>query len=250
MACSSAAPRAVARGTHPRPDVYNGGDEKRTSGLVVLMHGLGDTSAGWADVADALADALPHVKFVLPTARTQPVSLNGGASMPSWYDIVGLSDRASETCDGIDDSRAYVAGLIREHAPPGGASRVVLGGFSQGGALALYAGLQMDGEPLAGVFCLSGYLPNARAFRVAPRARSTPVWMAHGTSDEVVRYELAVDTERELRERGVASLTLSTYRGMGHHVVPEELRDLLGFVKRALPAAASDRTRETDGGGS
>ena len=74
------------------------------SGTVVLMHGLGDSGDGLADLAEMWAKKLPHVKFILPTAEQRPVTLNGGMRMNAWYDIVGLDDRASESCDGIEAS--------------------------------------------------------------------------------------------------------------------------------------------------
>ena len=72
---------------------------------VVIIHGLGDTAFGWADPVVSWMGSLPHVKFILPTAPEQPVTLNMGHAMPSWYDIKGLGERSDETCDGIEDSR-------------------------------------------------------------------------------------------------------------------------------------------------
>lgn len=76
------------------------------SATVIIMHGLGDSSEGFADVAEMFSARMPHVKFVLPTAPRQPVTLNGGASMNSWYDIAGLDDRAAESCEGLQESRS------------------------------------------------------------------------------------------------------------------------------------------------
>merc|ERR1712183_121000 len=98
-----------------------------------LLHGLGDTAAGWADAAVHFSAHLPHVKFVLPTAPVQPVTLNGGMEMPSWYDIKGLGQRSEEPCHGLDESRQKVCRLIEEELTMGVAHRrIVLGGFSQG----------------------------------------------------------------------------------------------------------------------
>ena len=84
------------------------------SGLVILMHGLGDSAEGFADVAEMWARSAPHIKFILPTAPTQPVTLNGGFPMPSWYDIVGLSERSNENCEGIEASRDTVVKIMEE----------------------------------------------------------------------------------------------------------------------------------------
>jgi predicted esterase len=96
------------------------------------MHGLGDSADGFSDVAEMFSSQLPHVKFILPTAPSSPVTLNGGMVMNSWYDIVGLDDRASETCDGLDDSRNIVNAIVQQEVALGiPHSRIVLAGFSQ-----------------------------------------------------------------------------------------------------------------------
>jgi predicted esterase len=96
------------------------------------MHGLGDSADGFADVAEMFSHRLPYVKFILPTAPSSPVTLNGGMVMNSWYDIVGLDDRAAETCDGLDESRNTVTDIIQQEVAAGiPYSRIVLAGFSQ-----------------------------------------------------------------------------------------------------------------------
>jgi len=117
------------------------------------MHGLGDSSAGWESTADMLSDQCPHIKFIVPTAPTIPITLNGGMSMPGWYDIksLGASDedlsptRVLDTCDGIEKSRAAVEAMLEAESRATGLpyNRMMLGGFSQGGALSLYTGLQV-----------------------------------------------------------------------------------------------------------
>ncbi len=107
---------------------------------VILCHGLGDTGAGWEDtVRHALAPRLPNTRFVLPTAPSQPVTINGGARMPSWYDIESLSkSRALEKCAGLPASVERLRGLVADQVAKGiPENRVALVGFSQGGALSL-----------------------------------------------------------------------------------------------------------------
>ncbi|RHY30101.1 hypothetical protein DYB32_004611 [Aphanomyces invadans] len=124
------------------------------------MHGLGDTAHGWADSILHIAQRLPHLKCVLPTAPTQPVTLNMGMAMPSWYDIRSLTDREGDPCSGIDASRERIENIIQAEIDGGiSPSRIVLGGFSQGGAMSLYTGYQLD-KALGGILVLSGYLPN------------------------------------------------------------------------------------------
>ena len=130
--------------------------EGKHTATIILMHGLGDTASGWESAAEMLSDQLPHVKFILPTAPTRPITLNMGMPMPGWYDIKTLGDtdnnsKLHDPCDGIDTSRSYILELLeKEHLGSGASdstsipySRMMLAGFSQGGALGLYTGLQV-----------------------------------------------------------------------------------------------------------
>ena len=95
-------------------------NEAEQSGLVVISHGLGDTAEGFADVAEQFASQYPWLKIILPTAPTQKVTMNMGMSMPSWYDIVGLDERSSEHCAGIEESQARIAQILqKEHEATG-----------------------------------------------------------------------------------------------------------------------------------
>ena len=191
---------------------------------------------GWADAAYQLhTSALQHVKFILPNAPTQPVTLNGGMSMPSWYDITSLDDRANQECDGIDEARAMVGELIEAELAAGTPlSRIVVGGFSQGGALALYAGLQYPGT-LAGVCCMSGYLPADHKFDLASEAKATPVAAFHGRDDPTVKIEWQRASQEKLKELGVAEYALNEYDGLGHGANMEELKDVETWLLRVLP---------------
>jgi predicted esterase len=141
-----------------------------------------------------LSSQLPWCKFVLPTAPVNPVTLNGGMRMNSWYDIVGLDERSNEGCEGIQESRSRIEAILQRERDELGLpySRMVLAGFSQGGALGLFTGLQLGGEKaeaaaaasgdekkkLAGIVVLSGYLPCDKQFRITPGLEGTPVF--HG----------------------------------------------------------------------
>ena len=162
-------------------------NEAAQSGLVVIMHGLGDTAEGFADVAEQFAEQLPHLKFVLPTAPTQPVTMNMGMPMPSWYDIVGLDERSNENCKGIEDSQARIKAILqKEHEETRlPYSRMVLAGFSQGGAMSIFTGLQLE-EQIAGIIVWSGYLPAASKLQV--KQPKTKIWHGHGTQDPLVQY--------------------------------------------------------------
>jgi len=208
------------------------------SACIVLSHGLGDTAEGWADVAEHLASKMPYIKFILPTAPTQPVSMNGGFPMPSWYDITGLDERSNENCEGISESKNTILQLLQaEHSRGLPYSRMMLAGFSQGGALSLFVGLQMPSvqQKLAGIVAMSGYLPGAKQFNLTPGLEETPVLHAHGTADPVVRFELAQKSKEFLKEKGVTNYEVKSYAGMVHSACPEEIEDIRAFIERVLP---------------
>lgn len=160
--------------------------------------------------------------------------MNMGMPMPSWYDIKGLDERANEDCRGIEESRKRIEGILEnEHASTGlPYSRMVLAGFSQGGALSLFTGLQLD-QPLAGIVVLSGYLPAAKKFQ--PKQFKVPVWHGHGSMDPMVQFSMAQKTKQRLTESGVEKYTLETFP-IPHSVSPEEIRNMFRFVSQILPA--------------
>ena len=236
-------------------------DESRHSASVILCHGLGDTADGWAEPAQYLASQLPHVKFILPTAPTQPVSLNMGMAMPSWYDIVGLDSRSNEVCSGLDESMDRILNLLEEEVetckPAVEYSRIVLAGFSQGGALALYTGMTQRrkqsavGLGLAGIVLMSGYLPRSKQFALAPGSEHTPILHCHGKEDPMVLVEGA-----EISRARVSSLVeemggnkdsyeVKLYPGLEHSVSMEELNDVASFLKRVVPPIVQ-HTSNTD----
>ena len=217
-------------------------NEANQSATIIICHGLGDTSEGFVDVAEHLSSKLPHVKFILPTAPTQKVTMNMGMSMPSWYDIVGLDKRSNEFCNGIDISQQRLMSIISSEMDAGiKRNRIVLAGFSQGGALSLYTGMQLpttDGcdEPLAGIVVMSGYLPHSSAFTISNGLEKTPIFHGHGEVDPLVRLENAEESKSTVMEKGATDYTLKTYAGLAHSVNPTEIADVLMFLQKVLPA--------------
>ncbi|KAL7581424.1 hypothetical protein ACA910_022006 [Epithemia clementina (nom. ined.)] len=208
------------------------------SALVVISHGLGDTAEGFADAAEMMAKELPYAKFILPTAPTKPVTMNMGMAMPSWYDIVGLDERSNEKCEGIEDSRQTLVQILEaEHENTGLAyNRMVLAGFSQGGALSLYTGMQLkrSEQKLAGLVIMSGYLPAASRFKITPGLETTPILHCHGTQDMLVAASLAEKSKAAVEQKGATDYQYKKYP-IAHTVSIDELRDVVNFLKEKLP---------------
>lgn len=205
--------------------------------VLILLHGLGADGHDFEPIAGELATgSLRSLRFVFPHAPVRPVTLNAGYRMRAWYDIVGLDRSSPEDEAGLRASAAAVRALVeREKLRGVPAGRIVLAGFSQGGALALHAALR-EPERLAGAVALSAYLPLASrlAAEAHPANAATPFFLAHGSLDLVVAPALGEGSRDTLRARGY-DVEWHSYP-MAHSVSPEEILDLRAFLARVLPA--------------
>jgi phospholipase/carboxylesterase len=203
---------------------------------VIWLHGLG---ADCHDFEPLVPEIVPHRerawRFVFPNAPVRPVTINGGMSMRAWYDILGFDRLTAEDTAGFRDTDARVAELIEQQIERGiPAARIVLAGFSQGGAVSLYTGLRAA-ERLAGIMALSCYLPLAAglaAERAAANA-GVPIFMAHGLDDGVLPISMGLDSREKLKALGY-SVEWHQYR-MAHSVCPPEVADIRQFLLRVLP---------------
>ncbi|EON66420.1 hypothetical protein W97_05517 [Coniosporium apollinis CBS 100218] len=182
---------------------------KRHTATVIVAHGLGDSGAGWIWLAEnwRRRNKFEEVQFIFPNAPQIPITLNFGMRMPGWYDILSLSDIAQrEDEPGIIRSCSYFHQVINQEMAKGIPSeRIVIGGFSQGGAMSLMAGLTCP-HKLGGIFGLSSYLLlQGRIKDMVPAQnpnKDTPIFMGHGDADQVVRYEWGKRTAEKLKEWG------------------------------------------------
>nr|CAH7713244.1 unnamed protein product [Callosobruchus chinensis] len=206
---------------------------KHTATLIFL-HGLGDTGQGWASAMAALRP--PHVKVICPTANTMPVTLNGGYRMPSWFDLKTLDESGPEDEPGIKAAAKQVHTLIDTEISAGiAADRIVVGGFSQGGALALYSMLTYP-KKLAGVVALSCWLPIAKTFPAAKKSPDdVPVFQCHGDCDPIVPYKWGQMTASVLKTM-LNNVDFKTYQGVGHTSSDQELMDMKQFLEKYLPS--------------
>lgn len=202
---------------------------------IIWLHGLGASGDDFAGVIPALG--LPSglaIRFIFPHAPRQPVSINNGLVMPAWYDIISARFIDGEDEEGIRASSQAISNLIQNEQARGiDSRRVILAGFSQGGAIALYCGLRYP-KPLAGIIALSTYLPLAgQALNESTTInRGLPVFLAHGTQDPVVPFSLGEQTRVLLGNHGY-SVEWHEYP-LEHNVSFEEIRDIGVWIGRSL----------------
>ncbi|MGH8651306.1 MAG: alpha/beta hydrolase [Gammaproteobacteria bacterium] len=213
---------------------------KNPSASVIWMHGLGADGSDFVPIVHDLGlDAALALRFVFPHAPMRPVTINGGAVMRAWYDVSfgdleGKSRRSDE--GGIRESQQQINALIEREGKRGvGASRIVLAGFSQGGAIALQTGLRHP-EKLAGVMALSAYLPFADSLpqEAAAANKGTPIFMAHGLYDPVVPLMMGASSMTFLAGLGY-SIEWRQYP-MPHAVCPQEIADIGAWLRKILNA--------------
>jgi len=205
---------------------------KHTATLI-FFHGLGDTGHGWAS---SLAEIKPtYVKLVCPTAPTMPVTLNSGFKMPSWFDLKGLDLSAGEDVEGIKRAASSVHSLIEEELKAGiPSTRIVIGGFSQGGALSLYSSLRTP-HTLAGVVALSCWLPLHASFPADIAGNTeTQMLLCHGDADPVVPHRWGQESASILKKLNKC-VDFRTYKGMSHSSSDKEMEDIKAFIKQTLP---------------
>ncbi len=197
-------------------------------GSVVWLHGLGADGHDFEPIIPEIG--LP-LRYVFPHAPVRPVTLNGGMEMRAWFDLYSSIRDARVDDVGIAEARAAVTALIDREVERGTpADRIVLAGFSQGGALALATGLAYP-SPLAAIVSLSAWLPPAYT-TVGPAQAKTPMFIAHGVYDQVVEASLGRATHATLVARGCAA-EWHEYP-MAHQVAAQEITDLRAFFTRVF----------------
>lgn len=202
---------------------------------ILWMHGLGADGHDFEPLVPELVDRkMPALRFVFPHAPVRPVTINNGYAMRAWYDIVGIDRRSAEDFEGIKASAAAIAGLIKNENDRGvPTNRIVLAGFSQGGAMALHLGTRHP-ETLAGIIALSCYLPLSHELEKERAAanQATPIFMAHGAQDPVVPYALGDESRRLLVSSGY-SVEWRSYP-MPHSVCEPEVADIRAFLEQRI----------------
>ena len=204
---------------------------------VIVMHGLGAAPTDFLSFVGSMdLSAIGPVRWVFPAAPIQAVTLNGGMEMPSWYDIRGMDIVSRQDEAGLRASAAEVQAVIdREVALGVPASRIILGGFSQGAVMALLTGLRAP-QRLAGLLGMSGYLALASTTEAERSAanRDVPIFLGHGRQDGVVPFAAGVAARDALVALGYA-VEWRDYP-MQHGVAPQEERDINAWMLKVLSA--------------
>lgn len=203
------------------------------SATLIFLHGLGDTGDGWLQMLSEICPS--HIKIICPHAPVAPVSLNFGMQMPSWFDIKSLSFDADEDEKGIIASSDRLKGIMAEEVAAGiPIERIVVGGFSQGGAVALHTFLSYA-EKMGGCIGLSTFLPlHAKLNETMTAAnKDTKCFLAHGNADNVVRFNFGEMT-RDLMKMHYRNISWKEYNGLGHSSSPAEMKDLKKFLDSVI----------------
>ena len=200
-------------------------------GCVLWLHGLGANGHDFEPIVPHLG--APHLRFVFPHAPNRPVTINGGMVMPAWYDITHVG-AGGQNLEHIEQTTREIRALIERERQRFPASRIVLAGFSQGGAIALHVGVRFE-EMLAGLMILSSYemFPERRG-EAHEANRRTPTLFCHGAFDPLVPAERGRAAYRALDD-GERPVEWHEY-AMAHEVCAEEIADIAAWLGRCLPA--------------
>ncbi len=200
---------------------------------IIWLHGLGADGNDFVPIAEEMNLPVP-VRYIFPHAPEQPVTINGGYVMRSWYDILATDIGSQQDAAGVRASQAEIEKFIAQERARGVcAKNIFLAGFSQGGAIALHTGLRHQ-EQLGGILALSTYLPLAETLpaEASVASKLTPIFMAHGRDDPIVPYALGKRSEAALHKQNY----VVEWRefNMPHSVCAEEVRDIQGWLTNRL----------------
>ncbi|CAH8875121.1 unnamed protein product [Trichobilharzia szidati] len=209
---------------------------KHTATLIFL-HGLGDTGHGWSD---ALRSHVPdYFKVICPHANSIPVTLNGGMQMPAWYDIYALSENARQDEAGIKEASSELGKFVDSEVKAGiPIENIVIGGFSQGGSVALYNALTGTSR-YGGVVAFSCWLPLHVKFMTSPTLltmpKDVPIFQCHGLQDCTIPFAMGKLTHELLQTFQLSKCELKSYPHLSHSSCEQEMEDLRAFLVKNIP---------------
>jgi len=207
---------------------------------IIIVHGLGDSGDGWKFLSD-LARRSPefdHINFVFPNAPTIPITANAGYEMPGWFDLFAFGKpSAKNDVEGYLKSLNLLKSYIKEQTDQGiKPERIIIGGFSQGAALALGALATLDFK-VAGFLIFSGFMPVGEKIKSLfnPTNLNTPVFQGHGDADPIISKEFADQTHDFFKDLGYKNYNYNIYPDLPHSVANEELAHAFDFIRKTIP---------------
>ncbi|CAI4622142.1 BFP_1a_G0035860.mRNA.1.CDS.1 [Saccharomyces cerevisiae] len=209
---------------------------------IIFLHGLGDTGSGWGFLAQYLQQrdpaAFQHTNFVFPNAPELHVTANGGALMPAWFDILEWDPSFSKVdSDGFMNSLNSIEKTVKQEIDKGiKPEHIIIGGFSQGAALALATSVTLPWK-IGGIVALSGFcsIPGILKQHKNGINVKTPIFHGHGDMDPVVPIGLGIKAKQFYQDScEIQNYEFKVYKGMAHSTVPDELEDLASFIKKSL----------------
>lgn len=207
--------------------------EGKPNCAVIWLHGLGASSNDFPPVVPYLGlNKDQTIRFIFPQAPNRPITINGGMEMPGWYDIKGMDISGKEDLEGMTESKSFLDSLIQQQIDLGiGSEKIIIAGFSQGGAVAYYSGIRSP-HKLGGILALSTYLPFAAVAKDEQNGANieTPIMAMHGDYDQVVPLHLGKGSTDVLSGLGYP-VEWRTYP-MQHNVIPEQLVDIGQWINR------------------
>jgi phospholipase/carboxylesterase len=210
---------------------------KNPTASVIWLHGLGADGHDFEPLVPQLVQPQDRpLRFVFPHAPVRPVTLNGGYAMRAWYDIIGIDRRSAQDEAGIRQTDQDIAQLIHHENERGiKTERIVLAGFSQGGAMTLFCGPRYP-QKLAGLLALSCYLPLAEQLAAEQSSANlrTDIFMAHGEYDNVVDMSLGQDSRLKLESCGF-TVQWRDYP-MAHSLCTPQIEDIANWLRQVLPS--------------
>lgn len=201
---------------------------------VIWLHGLGASCNDFANLLPELTlNPGARIRFIFPQAPTMPVTVNNGYEMPAWYDLLSMDVDRKFNAEHLKQASESIGKIIDEQVAAGiDSERILIAGFSQGGAVA-YDVVLNSHKPLAGLMALSTYFATSTSCAFAEENKTTPISIQHGTQDGVVLPQLADRAESVLGEQGYC---FESHRyPMAHEVCREQIADISQFINRCLP---------------
>ena len=204
---------------------------------LILLHGLGADGNDMQPIAQAITARLQtpqrNIRIHCPDAPARPVTVNGGYVMPAWFDLYSLEAHARIDIDGIEQSRQRISRLIAAELAAGILpEHIILGGFSQGGVIAIHCALHQP-QRLGGLLALSTWLPHTDLPSPSHAACQTPVFIGHGTDDDLIPLQAAHRTQTTLAELGYTTILQQSYP-MPHSISMEEMDDMTAWLTQHL----------------